>query len=583
MARKVRPMNETERIRILEKFGEEEVEVVYRKSPGVHAPQEFQFDGVGFYAAMNPRTYVEDGIRVDQDVPVKVRDGTTLYVDVYRPDGPEGVSNLPAIIGWCWYGKRPGDAPNKDWKILGVAPGTVSTMAKVEGPDPAYWCKQGYAVINADSRGAGYSEGNLVFWGTQDGQDGYDVVEWTAAQVWCNGNVGMFGNSGLAMCQWFIAAEQPPHLACIAPWEGTSDMYREFVSENGIPAPGFIDFVASIGRSRGYIEDYMAMMREYPLINAYWESKIPHFEKIKIPTYVTGGWSHLHLRGSVNGFRRIRSAKKWLRLHREFEWPDSYSWWNLEDLKRFFDRYLKDIRNGWEMTPRVRLEVMDAYDYDYQVNRPEKEFPLARTEYKKLYLDAAGCALDPEPVEAESKASYDGNEGMCVFDMQFDEDTEITGFMKARLWVEADGHDEMDLFLTVLKLDENGEWLPTSVLGEPHPGAWGRLRVSHRHLDPELSTDYQPVQSHRTAEKLKPGEIVPVEIAFYPHSRIWHKGQTLRLRVCGRYIREGWFEPFSWDTDNKGNHVIHTGGQYDSHLQIPVIPPKYKAGDYVHR
>ncbi len=137
-------------------------------------------------------------------------------------------------------------------------------------------------------------------------------------------------------------------------------------------------------------------------MNGYWESKIPKFEKIKIPAYVTGGWSHLHLRGAVTGFRKIRSPKKWLRIHREFEWPDTYAWWNLEDLKRFFDRYLKGIRNGWELTPRVRIEVMDAYDYDFQVNRPEKEFPLARTQYKKLYLDAgenaSGGALSWEPV-----------------------------------------------------------------------------------------------------------------------------------------------------------------------------------------
>jgi predicted acyl esterase len=89
--------------------------------------------------------------------------------------------------------------------------------------------------------------------------------------------------------------------------------------------------------------------------------------------------------------------------------------------------------------------------------------------------------------------------------------------------------------------------------------------------------------AHRSEKKLKPGEIVPIDVEFYPHSRMWHKGQQLRLRIAGRYIREGWFEPFSWDTDNKGEHIIHTGGEYDSYLQIPVIPPKYQAGNYVYR
>ena len=120
-------------------------------------------------------------------------------------------------------------------------------------------------------------------------------------------------------------------------------------------------------------------------------------------------------------------------------------------------------------------------------------------------------------------------------------------------------------------------------MGLPHPGAPGNLRVSRRELDEELSTDVQPVQAHRSEQKLKPGEIVPVDVAIYPTSKIWHKGQQLRLRIAGRYIRENWFEPFAWATDNAGQHVIHTGGEYDSFLQIPLVPAKYEAGEYRYR
>lgn len=91
---------------------------------------------------------------------------------------------------------------------------------------------------------------------------------------------------------------------------------------------GFINFVMSALRSQQYIEDLAGMLSEHPLMDAYWESKIPDFKKIKIPAYVCGGWSHLHLRGSVNGWRKIRSQKKWIRLHREFEWPDAYAYEN---------------------------------------------------------------------------------------------------------------------------------------------------------------------------------------------------------------------------------------------------------------
>lgn len=292
--------------------------------------------------------------------------------------------------------------------------------------------------------------------------------------------------------------------------------------------------------------------------------------------YSCASWGHFHVHGSFHAFRKSRSTKKWMRAHREQEWPDLYTPENVDDLKKFFDRYLKGIHNGWEMTPRYRIEVQDAFDCDYQTNRPEAQFPLARTQYQKLYVNAENSSLSASPLETEAAISYDSATEELNFDMTFEEDTEITGYMYLRLWVEAESHDDMDLFVNIQKLDEDGEWLPSYILGEPHPGAWGKMRVSRRDLDQKASTKFEPVQSHLKEEKLTKGEIVPVDIAIVPSSKIWHKGQQLRVQVAGRYIREGWFEPLSWETDNKGKHIIHAGGKYDSFLHIPVIPPKYK-------
>ena len=460
--------------------------------------------------------------------------------------------------------------------IMGVPPGTISTMAKFESPDPGFWCRHGYAIANVDPRGVGHSEGNINLFGTQDAQDGYDFIEWLATRHWCSGRIGMGGNSAVAMTQIRIAAQQPPHLACIAPWEATTDIYRESIYEGGIPAIGFNEFIVASLTGPNLVDDQVAMARRYPLMNEYWEDKIPDFSKIRIPVYACASWSHFHLHGSFNSFRKYKSTKKWLRVHREQEWPDMYNPDNIEDLKRFFDRYLQNIYNGWELTPRYRIEVMDAYDCDYQTNRPEKEFPLARTAYRKLHVDAAAGRLSETPVETVSSASYDSATGQLNLDFTFAEQTEITGYMYLRLWVEAEAHDDMDLFVNVQKLDEDGNWLPTYILGEPHPGAWGKMRVSHRELDPKLSTSFEPVQSHRKEEKLAKGEIVPVDIAIVPISKIYHPGQQLRVQIAGRYIREGWFEPLTWETDNKGAHIIHSGGQYDAFLQIPVIPARYQ-------
>lgn len=80
-------------------------------------------------------------------------------------------------------------------------------------------------MISVDARGAGASEGNVAIMGTQEGEDGYDVIEAVAKMEWCDGNVALAGNSHLAIVQWFIAAQNPPSLKAIAPWEGCSDLY----------------------------------------------------------------------------------------------------------------------------------------------------------------------------------------------------------------------------------------------------------------------------------------------------------------------------------------------------------------------
>ena len=579
------PMPEPKRWTKTEVLGGVEVERVYRQGKVPVDPKLEKRDaeganmnsmGMGVCPDLNPRTYeCAPGIICEQDVAVKMRDGVTIYVDIYRP---KDKVDIPCLISWSFYGKRPGEAMS-EWQIMGVAPGTVSTLTKFESTDPLYWCYYDYAIANVDPRGVGHSEGDVDCFGTQEARDGYDFIEWLAEQPWCNGNIGMAGNSAVAMSQWRIAAQQPPHLKAIAPWEGTSDIYRESMYEGGVPAIAFNEFIVSSITSENGVDDMVAMARKSPLMNTYWEDKIPEFSKIRIPVYCTACWNHFHLRGAFQGFRQIKSRKKWMRAHREFEWPDGYDREHLPELKMFFDRYLKDIHNCWESTPRVRIEVQDAKEFLYAKDRPEDRFPLKRTQYKKLYLDAGNNALSWEPVEVESSYRYDGNDGVANFDITFDEDIEITGYMRLRLWVEADGHDDMDMFVNIQKLDTKGEFLPVSVLGEPHPGVWGKMRVSHRALDPDKSKAFQPIQSHLKEEKLAPGEIVPVDIEIVPTSRFWHKGQGLRIQVAGRYIREGWFEPLFWDTDNHGDHIIHSGGQYDSWLQIPVIPPKFQDGD----
>ncbi len=564
------------------KFGDETIDVIYRKmrKPLSRAEQDAlppeERDMFTFVADFNQRTYdAAPGIICHQDVAVPLRDGTTIYVDIFLPkdSGP-----VPIIGSWSPFGKRPGDG-FAEWQLMGVPPRTVSKMSKFESADPGYWCRHGYGIANIDPRGIGHSEGDAVFMGTQEGRDGYDFVEWCAQQPWCDGKVGLFGNSGVGMAQLRIAAQVPPHLVCIAPWEATGDLYRESMREGGIPG-FYAESVIGMVAGDGYIEDPLAMAEAYPLFNAYWADKVPEFSKVRIPTYYTACWNHFHDRGSFEGFRGIKSRLKWMRAHREFEWPDTYNHYNIEELRAFFDRYLKDINNGFEFVPKVRVEVMDAYDYDFRVNRPEKEFPLARTEYRKLYLNAADGSMSPDAPAGNAAVSFDATKDVLNFDYVVPEETELTGYISLYAWASVKGFDDMDLFFTVKKLGEDGQEIPIHVLSEPHPGAWTKLRLSMRHLDPK-SKSWKPEQTFDRIEKLEEGVPVEFAVTFFPYSRIWHKGETLRLQIAGRYIRdEGWFERLVWAPENGGVQTLHTGPDFPAYLQIPFIPPKYKSCGY---
>ena len=227
------------------------------------------------------------------------------------------------------------------------------------------------------------------------------------------------------------------------------------------------------------------------------------------------------------------------------------------------------------------------------MTRFENEWPLARTQYTKLFLDATNGTLGARAPEQPAQVSYEarGKDGELYgpqFKITFDRDTELTGYMKLKLWVSAEGADDLDLFVGVKKFDRRGKEVNFPDLNHIEHGhvATGWLRVSHRELDEVRSTPWQPWLKHERLLKLCPGEIVPVEVEILPSGTLFRKGESLVLLVQGSEIllivqtawpiNEGQSLPrvrcMHTDTVNQGKHVIHTGGKYDSHLLVPVIP-----------
>lgn len=318
------------------------------------------------------------------------------------------------------------------------------------------------------------------------------------------------------------------------------------------------------------------MYAEHPLWDEYWEGKTADLTRVEVPAYVVASWSDqgLHTRGTLEGYKRIRSKHKWLTVHGRKKWQYYHQPESVERLRLFFDRFLKGVENEVESWPRVRLEVRDRF-YEGEI-RDEAEWPLARTRHEKLYLDAASKTLGSAAFGQESEIRYE-TDGRAEFVYRFPQTTELTGPMKLKLWVEADGADDMDLFVGVQKLDAAGQLVPFSFLNalEDGPVALGWLRVSHRELDEELSTAEQPWHPHRREERLAPSQIVPVEIEIWPSGTRFGAGQQLRLLVQATDIQQypaGVVSMAHSVTRNAGAHVIHTGGQYDSHLLVPVVP-----------
>ncbi|MGN5632110.1 CocE/NonD family hydrolase [Streptomyces sp. AC154] len=530
-------------------------------------------------------------IVLDKDVPVTLRDGVTINVDVFRPAGAERV---PVIVAWSPYGKGQGSSASVMgiFGMVGLDNGIVSGLEKFEGPDPAYWCAQGYAICNPDIRGVANCEGDSVLWDRQEGRDCYDLIEWLGVQDWCTGKVAMSGTSYLAVSQWFTAAEQPPHLAAINPWEGVSDVYRDLVMRGGIPDTGFARRLQENSfYGNGQKEDILTEADRYPLVNGLWENKIPLFDRIDVPAYVVASYSNtLHTAGTFRAWRRMESEQKWLRVHNSQEWPDYYDRANVEDLRRFFDHFLKGADNGWEQTPRVRYSLLDLQGGD-RVNIPAQEFPPADVTPVKYYLDGRSRTLGTAVPDTGATAGYavGANPDTVSFVTRFAQETVLVGYPKAHLWVEAEGADDMDLFLLVQKLDAFGTPLQQfTVLNQGamihdvtergasilrYKGTDGRLRVSMRRLDEKLSTDDVPAHSFDKVEKLSPGEVVDVEIDLLPVGLTFHPGEQLRLVISSRSLL-GTMMPGirEYTTTFGGRHIVHTGGDRASYVRLPVKP-----------
>ncbi|CAK7205262.1 hypothetical protein SEUCBS139899_008029 [Sporothrix eucalyptigena] len=548
-------------------------------------------------------------ILVEHDVGIKVRDGVTLYCDIYRSPSTGPNEKVPAIVAWSPFGKKFNGLEICKMLVwgIGIPKGTMSGLERFEGPDPAEYVPQGFAVINVDARGAGHSEGSVVIMGTQEAEDGYDVIEALAKMDWCNGNVGLAGNSHLGIVQWFIAALRPPSLKAIAPWEAAGDLYREQFVRGGIWDSGLFDFITEhIIQGFNGLESFAEMYRRGQLQNAYWADKRANIKNINIPTYVVASYStFVHTMGSIRGYLDVDTPHKWLRWDPYQEW---YDLWAVpesrNELAAFFGKFLRGDDNGFEKTPRVRTSLLRFGEKEPIYPIVEEDYPIPRTKYTDLFFNVDGSLSLKAPeetgtvsYESELQGSSNGTVVDCAsFTYTFQEQTRLVGLPKVVLYLSCPDHDDMNVYIVIRKLDKDGKvmyalnipWANAPVDSVAaidskdyhnlilYAGPLGMLRASRRHYDLDKSIHPQyPFHTHDRVEKVTPGDIVEMHVGLWAMGIEYEAGESLRVDVSGQYPL---FKDYTAvvkappvEEKNVGKHIIHVSSEHPSRVILPFV------------
>jgi predicted acyl esterase len=578
----------------------------------------------------NHSNEIRDGMQIDWNVGVKMDDGLVLRADIFRPieDG-----KYPVIMSYGPYAKGQSfqeGYPSAWNKMICEHPdvpyGSTNKYQVWEDADPEKWVPEGYVIMRVDSRGAGASPGFIDCFSPRETNDYYQCIEWAGVQPWSNGKVGLNGISYYGMNQWHVASMQPPHLAAMCIWEGAADWYRDATHHGGILSTFWTHWFdmqvktvqhglgergpKSVVTGQNACGDETLSDKElealrshfgdeilaHPLDDEYHKERSAKWDMITVPFLSAANWGGqgLHLRGNVEGFVRAASSEKWLEVHGLEHWTHFYTDYGFGLQKRFFDYFLKSENNGWDKQPRVQLQVRHV---DHFVERYENEWPLARTEWFKFYLQPDGHRLSREPSKEAGNLEFDAlGEGLTLISDPFQEETEITGPLATKLFVSSSTADA-DLFLVFRVYTPDMREVVFSGAVDPHtPVGQGWLRASHRKIDPKLSESYRPYHTHDKIEPLEPGVPVELDIEILPTSIVLPPGYRIALTIRGRdyeYAKKtGFFlsnfknelrgcgpflhnEPRDRKSDIfSGRTTLHLDPDRESYILVPIIPEK---------
>jgi hypothetical protein len=557
---------------------------------------------------------------------VPMRDGVSLCVDIYRPDTAE---KLPALLAIAPYNKEllsPEYAqavpPQPAWSALWAG--------SVEAGDTDFLVSRGYIHVVGTTRGAGKSQG-----GGSPAWDYYDLIEWIAAQSWCDGNVGMIGISAYGAAQLQAAALQPPHLKAIFPYD-PGPAYREFrdrnpggvlhtfpltidagsVSHASTAAPGTLsDETEMLWREAMSNPDlvmhhalfnilsmkgqkapifFQTLVRPYDTPELVRKAEAM-FAQIRIPAYLGTGWYaqtyKSHFQGAQHWFAGLNVPRKLMitgpaQLDRPFR---AFH----HEILRWYDHWLKGIDTGVMDEPPVQVYVMGANQW-----LQAQTWPLPQTQWSKFYLDSWE-RLRTEPFTENSRDGCTAPDAFVQMPLTqtrtvqklrymtppLAQDTLVVGPAALHLHASIDQDDTN--WMVVLKDLGPDESVQTARDTGPAPSlperevSRGWLKASHRALDPERSQPWKPWHklTREAQEKVVPGVVEVYSIELMSTANLFRRGHRICIEISSQDLPTGVggntnveYIPYHVGSSKTTLHKVYRDAEHPSHLVLPLIP-----------
>jgi len=525
------------------------------------------------------------------DVRIPAGDGVHLSANVWRPvtDGP-----VPAILEMIPYGKD-------NWR-------RAADMTR-----GAWFAARGYALCRVDVRGTGSSFGVALDEYTADEtRDGYDAVEWLAAQAWCDGNVGMWGISYGGFTAIQVAALRPPHLRAIVPVMATDDRYLDDVHYRGgcVTVSELSQYAVSqvamnamppeaAFRGTSWRTDWLERLEATPpwlfawlrhqVDGPYWRqgSLAPDYDAIDAAILNIGGWHDSYVDPAFRMQAACPAPSHTIVGPWHHSWPhDAQPGPNLDELHeiaRFFDRHLRGVRNGWDDEPPVVW-----YEREYA---PPEAFPER--------LPGRWRAAGAYPHPAMRVTSWAMGDGTLHQDTTPDPGLDrfrhcpTTGTRGSLSWGAGGAPNGL---ARDLRRDEDAGPVYTSapledaveVLGVPvaivhvevdAPVATLSVRLSDVAPDGSVALVSAGVlnlthrRSHAAPEPLRAGVVEEIRIPLRTAGYRWLPGHRVRVSLASSL----W--PVIWPSPFPATFVVHRGAAAPSRLELPVVPPAGGRGD----